>query len=131
MAFNIQDPPSWKILITDNELDSLRIMQQTITWHGIHTRTANSGLQCLAELEQTLPDILLLDIQMPSPSGWEIIKTIRANPNWQHLLTIAVTSYALRGDREKIIQAGFDNYLPKPINPRTFISELQALLAHH
>jgi CheY-like chemotaxis protein len=79
-------------------------------------------------IEENHPEILLLDIGMPVLDGFAVMRKIRENPSLATLTVLAITAYAMRGDREKILNAGFDGYLPKPINARDLANELERLV---
>lgn len=78
--------------------------------------------------EQTDLDILLLDIGMPVLDGFAVARKIRETPRLATLPVLAITAYAMHGDREKILHAGFDGYLSKPINARALVEEMERLL---
>ena len=80
-------------------------------------------------VERTPPDILLLDIGMPVLDGFSVVRKLRENPRFAALPVVAVTAYAMQGDREKIMSSGFDGYLSKPVNSRSLVQELDRLLA--
>ena len=73
-------------------------------------------------------DLILLDIQLPIMDGYSVAKELRDNPATRNIPIVAVTSYAMMGDREKALSAGCDGYLEKPINPETFVSEIERFL---
>jgi two-component system cell cycle response regulator DivK len=73
-------------------------------------------------------DLILLDIQLPIMDGYTVAKELRDNPATRNIPIVAVTSYAMMGDREKALSAGCDGYLEKPINPETFVSEIERFL---
>ena len=77
-------------------------------------------------IAQSRPDLLLLDISMPVLDGFATVRKIRENPQLSALPVLAVTAYAMRGDRDKVLNAGFDGYLSKPINARDLANELNA-----
>jgi CheY-like chemotaxis protein len=79
-------------------------------------------------LEQAQPNIVLLDLNMPVLDGFGVIRKIRENPLLVSLPVLAVTAYAMQGDREKILDSGFDGYLSKPIDSRSLAAELDRLL---
>lgn len=79
-------------------------------------------------IEETKPELLLLDIGMPVLDGFGVIRRIRENPSLPPLPVVAVTAYAMRGDRETILASGFDGYLSKPLNPASLTEELDRLL---
>jgi len=90
--------------------------------------TAMSGEEGLALLKSVRPTVLLLDIQMPRMNGWDMLKAVRAVPDHAQLPVIAVTAYAMDGDRERILAAGFDGYIAKPFNVMVIIQEIQRYL---
>jgi two-component system cell cycle response regulator DivK len=73
-------------------------------------------------------DLILLDIQLPIMDGYTVAKELRDNPATRNIPIVAVTSYAMMGDREKALSVGCDGYLEKPINPETFVSEIERFL---
>jgi CheY-like chemotaxis protein len=77
------------------------------------------------------PDLILLDIQLPMMDGYSVAKALRDSPGLSAIPIIAVTSYAMAGDREKALAAGCDGYIEKPINPDTFVSEVERFLPRH
>jgi CheY-like chemotaxis protein len=79
-------------------------------------------------LDQARPDILLLDLGMPKLDGFGVVRHIRASPGLANLPVLAVTAYAMRGDREEVLKAGFDGYLSKPIDATALASEMERLL---
>ena len=89
---------------------------------------AESGPKGLELLRAEKPTFLLLDIQLPVMSGWEVLETIRKDDQLKDLPVIAVTAHAMFGDKEKALKAGFDGYITKPISPMTFVSEIQSIL---
>jgi CheY-like chemotaxis protein len=84
-----------------------------------------AGQETLRMIEQPHPDILLFDIGMPVLDGFVVIRKIRENPG---LAILAVTAYAMRGDRKTVLNAGCDGYLSKPINPRDLATEIERWL---
>jgi CheY-like chemotaxis protein len=86
-------------------------------------------LEALRMIEQEPPDMLLLDIGMPGLDGFAVVRAIREKPNLFALPVLAVTAYAMQGDRERVLKAGFDGYLSKPINAKALAQELERLLS--
>jgi two-component system cell cycle response regulator DivK len=76
-------------------------------------------------------DLILLDIQLPSMDGYAVAAELRKNPVTKEIPIIAVTSYAMTGDREKAMASGCDGYIEKPINPETFVSEIEKFIKTH
>ncbi|HNH85126.1 MAG TPA: response regulator, partial [Acidobacteriota bacterium] len=83
------------------------------------------GLELAAKLR---PDLILLDIQLPGMDGHAVAHTLKNDPNLKSIPIIAVTSYAMIGDREKCLAAGAEGYIEKPINPESFVAEVERFL---
>ena len=89
---------------------------------------AVDGQEAVAKLQETHPDLVLLDINMPVLDGFAVLQRIRENPDFVQLPVIAVTAYAMKFDRERILSAGFDGYLSKPISAAALLGEVEAAL---
>jgi CheY-like chemotaxis protein len=90
---------------------------------------ACDGEEALRIIEQTQPDLVLLDIGMPLLDGFGVIRKIRENPRFASMPVVAVTAYAMQGDREKILSSNFDGYLSKPVDARSLVQELDRVLS--
>ena len=122
------DPSTWNIVVTDDDPDSIRVVECILGFFGARVRTAECGSACLDLIRQERPTFLLLDIQMPQMSGWDVLSAIRQDVWLSDLPVIAMTAHAMIGDRERVLEAGFNAYLPKPINPMTFVDEVRCFL---
>jgi CheY-like chemotaxis protein len=122
------DPSTWNIVIADDDPDSIGVAQYVLEFSGARVRTAACGSVGLELIRQERPTFLLLDIQMPRMSGWDVLREIRQDDSLRSLLVIALTAHAMAGDRERILEAGFDGYIPKPISPLTLVSEVKAFM---
>jgi len=128
MPFQPTQPSTWNVVIADDEPDSVGIVEYVLRFHKACVRTANSGQACIALLTKEMPDLLILDVQMPQMSGWDVVKHIRNEPKMKDLVVIAMTAHAMYGDRERILSAGFNLYLPKPLSPMTLIGDITNVL---
>ena len=117
-----------KILIAEDNAVTRELLRELLEMRGYAVTEACDGQEALEKIAETQPDILLLDLGMPVLDGFATIKKIRENPSLSSLLVLAVTAYAMRGDREKILDSGFDGYLSKPLNPSALEQELERLL---
>ena len=126
--FNPLDTSTWDVLVADDEVDNLRIIIFVMEFSRIATRTAANGKECIEQIKCKMPSFVLLDIQMPEMSGWDVIKAIRADEEMRKLPVIALTAYAMTEDRDRVMAAGFDGYIPKPITVPTFIQQVQDIL---
>ncbi len=88
----------------------------------IEAITGKEGIEMVLEKR---PDFVLLDIQLPDMNGKEVLKMIRENEITKNIRVIAVTSYAMSGDRERLMEAGCDGYIEKPIDPEVFITQIE------
>lgn len=109
----------------DNNLELIRfILQQA----GYRVRYAMTGLEGVQQALTIPPDFIVLDIQLPDINGLEVLKRIRANPVGQTVPIIAMTSYAMSGDKERLLSAGCTSYIEKPIDPMTVIAQIEAVI---
>jgi two-component system, cell cycle response regulator DivK len=120
----------WTVLIVDDTQDNLNVTRFALKFHGIQVYTAVNGQESLGLLQQITPTVILLDVQMPVMDGWQTIRALRDNPATCHIPVIALTAYAMEGDREKILNAGFDGYISKPFDITTLLDDIQTILTH-
>mgnify|MGYP003415583308 FL=1 len=115
------------LLIEDNEQNRYLVtfLLQARGWEVLHAADGPAGLALAGEIA---PALILLDIQLPGMDGYAVARALRANPKLAEVPIVAVTSYAMPGDRERCIEAGCTGYLEKPITPQTFAAEVEALL---
>ena len=107
------------LLIEDNEQNRI-LMRQILVRKGYDLLEAKDGLTGIEMARAHIPALILLDIQMPVMNGFMVIRELRNDAELRKIKVIAVTSFAMKGDREKALQAGFDEYVTKPIDTRTF-----------
>lgn len=117
-----------RILVAEDNAVNRELLHELLEARGYAVFEACDGQEALQMIEQIQPELLLLDIGMPVLDGFAVIRRIRENPRFATLPVVAVTAYAMRGDREKILNSGFDGYLSKPLNPSFLTAELDRLL---
>ena len=117
-----------KVLIAEDNAVNRELLRELLETRAYTVVEACDGEEALRMIEQTQPDLLLLDIGMPVLDGFAVVRKIRENPRFASLPVVAVTAYAMQGDREKILNAKFDGYLSKPVNSRSLAEELDRLL---
>ncbi len=122
------DLSNWNVLVVDDEPDNLGVIELVLNFYDAKVRTAATALECLEQMAADIPTLLLVDIQMPVMDGFELMNKVRENPDWRDIPLIAITAHAMAGDHERIVAAGFDGYIPKPISAMTLVSELQSLI---
>ena len=108
----------------DNE-DNLFTLREMLAPLSFDITAASSGRQAIDQCRAEMPDLVIMDVQMPGMSGLQATGAIRALPGGRDVPILALTAQAMAGDRERILHAGFDDYLAKPVQPR----ELRATLA--
>ena len=117
-----------RILVAEDNAVNRELLRELLEARGYEVFEACDGQEALHMIEQSRPELLLMDIGMPVLDGFGVIRKIRENPCIAKLPVVAVTAYAMRGDREKILNSGFDGYLSKPLNPSSLTAELDRLL---
>jgi len=118
-----------KVLIVDDDVRNIFALSSVLERRGMTVLTAGTGREAIATLEST-PDlaIVLMDIMMPEMDGYETMQVIRQNPSFRRLPIIALTAKAMKGDREKCLEAGASEYLAKPVNTEQLLSALRMWL---
>jgi HAMP domain-containing protein/CheY-like chemotaxis protein len=118
-----------KVLVVDDDVRNIFALSSVLERRGMAVLTAGTGRQAIATLEST-PDvaIVLMDIMMPEMDGYETMQVIRQNPGLRRLPIIALTAKAMKGDREKCLEAGASEYLAKPVNTDQLLSALRMWL---
>lgn len=112
------------LVIEDNE-QNMYLMRFLLEKHGYAVREAWDGPAGVAAAQTARPDAILLDIQLPGMDGYAVAAALRADAALAAVPIIAVTSYAMPGDREKVLAAGATAYIEKPINPDTFVEQIK------
>jgi len=114
-----------KILVIEDNEQNLYLVRYLLEQNNHEVFAAldgKSGIEMAATLK---PDLILLDIQLPGMDGYAVAHNLRRNPDLADTPIVAVTSYAMQGDREKVMEAGCNGYIEKPIDPDTFVSEIE------
>ena len=118
-----------RILIVEDDEKSRRLLVDVLGYHGFEVSAAASGEDGLAKACAAPPDALLLDIALPGMSGFELLARLRAESAGASLPVIAVTASVMDVDRRKILAAGFDAYVAKPVDIADLVSTLKKLLS--
>jgi CheY-like chemotaxis protein len=119
---------SARILIVEDNPANLELMRYLLNAHGHTIMSAADGEQGIEIVRKELPDLVLCDVQLPKLDGYEVIRQLKDDPVCGRIPLIAITAFAMVGDRDRMLTAGFDGYMPKPITPETFVSEVEAFL---
>lgn len=115
------------LLIEDNEQNRY-LAKFLLEKHGHEVICAQTGPEGLALAASARPNVILLDIQLPGMDGHAVARTLKSDPLLRAIPIVAVTSYAMSGDREKCLAAGAEGYIEKPIDPDTFVTEIERFL---
>jgi CheY-like chemotaxis protein len=120
---------SKKVLIVDDDVRTIFALSSALERRGMSVLTAGTGREAISTIEST-PDIaiVLMDIMMPEMDGYETMQVIRQNPSFRRLPIVALTAKAMKGDREKCLEAGASEYLAKPVNTEQLLSALRMWL---
>ena len=113
------------LLVEDNEVNR-RLAGFLLRSHGYQVREATTAAAAFEMVDKERPDLIVMDIQLPGMDGLEITKKLKEQPATADIPVIAVTSYAMKGDREKAFAAGCAGYVTKPIDKNIFIKEVAA-----
>lgn len=117
-----------RVLIVDDNAMNIAIAQVVLLDEKFEVETAADGLDAMRKVASFRPDLILIDIQMPGKDGLEVTRELKADPATQHIRIIAFTAFAMRGDEAKMRVAGCDGYLSKPIDVKTFGSQVRDCL---
>jgi len=116
------------LYVEDNE-QNFYLVRFLMAAHGYEVHRARDGSEGIASALSLRPDLILLDIQLPQMDGYAVARTLRASPEVGSTPIVALTSYALPGDRDRALQAGCVGYIEKPIRPAAFVAQIEAFLA--
>jgi two-component system, cell cycle response regulator DivK len=111
-----------KVLIIEDNEENMYLFGFILRKHGYEVIEAKDGIQGLDTAVRENPDLILLDIQLPQLDGYEVVRRLRKSNTHQNVPIIAITSFALTGDKDKCLNVGCDDYMEKPIDPEKFIS---------
>jgi CheY-like chemotaxis protein len=116
------------ILMIEDNLQNRYLATYLLERRGHTVHQAETGPEGLAMAARLRPDLILLDIQLPGMDGHAVARALKRDPELKAIPIVAVTSYAMAGDREKCLAAGAEGYIEKPITPETFVDEIERFL---
>jgi CheY-like chemotaxis protein len=120
---------SAKVLYIEDNEQNFYLVSFILTSRGHRVLWARDGQAGIDAVERERPDIILLDIQLPVMDGYSVVRSLRTRPELRSTPIVALTSYAMPGDRTKALDAGCSGYIEKPIKPATFAEQIEAFLA--
>jgi CheY-like chemotaxis protein len=121
------DITHWKVILVDDEPDSLNLIHDILTLNGAQVYRAAGGQECLTLLAEVVPTLVVLDLAMPKPDGWDLLREIRAMPQTAAVPVVVVTAYYSDSVIRRAYEAGFNAFFPKPIRANMFLSKLKEL----
>lgn len=116
------------ILVVDDNPVNMKLIRVLLAGEGYEVRTASDATEALDILQAFRPGLILLDIQLPGIDGLELTRRLKAQPSTRDIPILGLTAYAMKGDEERILAAGCDGYIPKPIDTRTLPGFIKACL---
>jgi two-component system cell cycle response regulator DivK len=116
------------LIVEDNDLN-MKLFNDLLVAHGYDTLQTKDGVEALALARQHRPDLILMDIQLPEVSGLEVTKWIKEDKSLSMIPIIAVTAFAMKGDREKMRDGGCEDYIAKPISVASFLQTVERFLS--
>ena len=121
---------SWKVIVVEDTYDDQQLISRMLEHHGVQVVLAKNGHECLSLLNEIEPTLIVTDLAMPGKDGWQTLVAIRSNIETAHIPVIAMTAYHSTDVAEDAMNAGFDGYFPKPVNPKTFVNRLAEIISH-
>jgi two-component system, cell cycle response regulator DivK len=116
------------VLIVDDNPMNMKLVRVLLTAEGYQVRTAADALEALDILKEWRPLLILMDIQLPGIDGLELTRRLKADPGTEEIIIIGLTAYAMKGDEGRILAAGCDAYIAKPIDTRTLPDVIATLI---
>ncbi len=123
-------PKDWHILVVEDEYDSIQMVSKILQHSGIAVEIAHNGRECLESLKRGLPTLIIMDLALPVMDGWETLKHIRSNPETRHLPVVAITAYHSVNLEDDAYRAGFNAYMPKPLETQALVKNLERIIHH-
>jgi CheY-like chemotaxis protein len=118
----------YRILVVDDNPSNTKLVTFLLAAKGWDVRSAADATEAMEAVASFGPHAILMDIQLPVVDGLELTRQLKANPATRHILIVAATAYAMKGDERRALDAGCDAYVTKPINTRTLPDQLLALM---
>jgi two-component system cell cycle response regulator DivK len=114
------------VLIVDDNEKNVKLARDVLRFAGFRTLEAGTAAEGISLALEQIPDVVLMDIRLPDMDGTEAVRRLKAEPRTARIPVVAVTSFAMKGDRERFLAEGFDGYLEKPISVREFTDQVRS-----
>jgi two-component system, cell cycle response regulator DivK len=118
-----------RVLVVEDNEKNLKLVRDLLQFRGITASEARTGREALDAVAGGPPDVVLLDIDLPDMAGTEVLSELRRIDGMASVPVVAVTAYAMKGDAERLLAAGFDSYIAKPIDVRSFVDTVLSVVA--
>lgn len=119
------------ILVIEDQEQNLYLIKYMLEAHGYRIVLARDGNEGISAARAEFPDLILLDIQLPTIDGYDVARALKSDPDLCAIPIVAVTSYAMPGDRERVMGVGCTGYIEKPIDPERFVCQIKDYIADH
>ncbi len=116
------------IMIVDDNSTNLKLARDVLEWSGYQVTGAGDAEQALRLIDQAQPDLILMDIGLPGMDGLELTRKLKEYEGTRSIRVVALTAFAMKGDRQKVIEAGCDGYISKPIDTRMLAAQVAECL---
>ncbi len=120
----VEEASAPKVLVADAYPLNLELTVEVLTAAGFIAEGAGDGNEAIAKAEKGIYDLVLTEIKLPGISGTEVVKLLKSKPVYKYVPVIALTACAMKGDRERFLASGFDDYIPKPIGVHDFMERM-------
>jgi CheY-like chemotaxis protein len=122
---------SMRVLVVEDQPLNRILLRDLLRHAGHSVVEAGTVDEALDQLRAQVPDLVLTDLQLPGRGGQSLLDEIKRRPDWAGLPVVAVTAFAMRGDRERILALGFHGYVTKPIDTRRFVADIESIVRAH
>jgi CheY-like chemotaxis protein len=119
---------TWQVIVVEDMYDDQQVVSRILAHYGAKVHIAPDGNACLDLLKTIDPTVIVTDLAMPHRDGWQTLVAIRSNVATAHIPVVAVTAYHSADVAQDALKAGFDGYIPKPLDPAHFIAQLQQVV---
>ena len=121
--------PNQRVLLVEDDSMNMRLAQHILEVEGYTVLKATTAQEALEQIESTLPDLVLMDVQLPDVDGMTVVRVLRENAITRDTTIVALTACVMKGDREMMLQTGCNGYIAKPINVQDFIDTVRSFLS--
>lgn len=118
-----------RVLVVEDDPQNLYLVKYLLERAGHEVMVAHDGEEGVEKALAERPDIILMDMLLPKLDGYEATRRIKSEESTRDTTVVALTAYSMKGDRNKVIEAGCEGYIPKPLDPSTFVGEVERYLS--